>query len=214
MDLIKEHYGVEWKKSLTIEDILRLENKINPFIFAEIILMWILDIKPESSVISRLIDVILSYKLCYWFYYDITNAIFNMGYLRQRHIINKLKSIGQSKYDRQSWLLSGQKLQKFRDLKQVKLSQSCDLAGCKTFHSIIIQLEPLFDNKIRLVKDKMLKVNNEHRHHLYCHWYLCAVDIQQNETPLWLSTTDLNFIVEMLNTAHIVRVYCLLPAAI
>ena len=214
MELIEEYHGAQWKKNLTIEDILQLENKINPFIFCEIVLMWILDVRPESSVINRLIDVLLSFKLSYWFYYDITNKIINMGYLRERQIHNKLNSLGKSKYERQSWILSGVKLDKFVSLQQVKVSQACDIPGCKTFHSVTIKLEPLFDNKIRLIKDKMLKLNNEHRHHLYCHWYICVVNMQHNETTLWLSTSEIEDIKEELKSANVVRLYSLLPAVV
>ena len=209
MELLEDLYGRDWKKNLTIEQIMFIKNKISPFVFCEVVLLWVLDLKPCGSVISLIIDEILSFRLSYWFYSDIASEMFKMGYLRQRHIFNRLRSVENYKYDRLSWLLSEDQLLNFSHMKQIKLRQNCDIRGCKSFHCVKLQLDPLYDNKIRLAKDKFLSLDNECHHPIYSHWYLALSDNKKREDTLFLSTATIEHIVDKLKNCVSGKLYCL-----
>ena len=210
IELLQDLLGVEWRDNLTVEHIMHIKNKISPFMFCEIVLLWVLDLKPCSAVISLMIDEMLSFRLSYLFYLDIASEMFKMGYLRQRHIFNRLKSIGNFKYNRQSWSITTSQLQDLSDMKPIKLIQNCNVQGCKidNFHSVFVKLEPVFDNKIRLIRDKLLSLNNEHRHEDYCHWYFTLNNSDQREETLFLTTAKFDNIVGALRRSLNAKLFC------
>lgn len=215
VEILQDIIGNNWKQNLTIESLLTLHNKINPFIFCEISLFWISEVHPNRHIVKKLFEKLLSMKVSYWFYYDIATKIFNMAYYNagRNSVFDQLRSqhCCNFKYDRQAWLITGHKLRSFSDTSPVKLTESCSLPGCRTAHSVTVQLEPLFDNKVKLIKDKSLS-ELEHRHHLYCHWYLAVYDDDQSEEVLFLSVLDFDVLLWKLKSASIAKLYCLLPA--
>ena len=211
LEYLEDSLGVDWKRNLTIEGILCLKNKINPFIFCEIVLLWILEVRPESPIISRLFQVMLSLDLSHWFYFDILSETFKIEYMKNHELIEKLSSVNSFKYHRQEWLLSGIKLKKFKEFTKVKISECCSVASCSTMHSVTIQFEPKFDTKIRVITDKNLDSSREHKHELYCHWTMVLFDEMQRVGHVWLSTSDFSSLQERLATADVIKIYSFLP---
>jgi hypothetical protein len=212
MEFLEDIIGIEWKNNITIEQIMYVKNKISPFIFCEVVLLWLLNLKPCSAVISLLIDEMFSFRLSHSFYMDIAAELFRMGYLRQRHILNKLGSGQNFKYHRQTWLICKEKIQSFSDMKIIKLSERCELGGCDLpIHSVTVLLEPLYDTKIRMIRDKFLNVNGEHSHSQYCHWYLTLSKNNECEETLFLTTENVENIVERLKNSDAAKLYCFLP---
>ena len=210
LEILEDLLGTDWKKNLTVEQIMYIKNKTSPFVFCEVVLHWILDLKPCSAVISLMIDEMMSFRLSYWFYFDMATELFKMGYLRQRHIFNKLSSVKNYKYDRQSWFICKENLQNFSDMKEIKLCETCQIKECNAYHSVTVQLAPWYDNKIRLIKGKFSSLNNEHRHLQYCHWYLILSNVEQSEETLFLSTTDIEDVVNKIQNSVTAKICCLL----